>query len=116
MPRNADTSSTVHKRFAGFVVLIACSLSRGLISSCRKIWIGWWTGRGELGGGVFGVPSLSFGHGAQQQHRPGWYIGVSRCGAFPPVGPAIYAVGGLDAGGFEELPNKCAAFGAVVVE
>jgi hypothetical protein len=25
-------------------------------------------------------------------------------------------VGGVDAGGLEELPNECAAFGAVVVE
>jgi hypothetical protein len=69
-----------------------------------------------LGGGVFGVPSLSFGDGVQEQDGPGWHVGVGGCGALPPVWPVFGAVGGVDAGGFEKLPNKFAAFGAVVVE
>ena len=36
------------------------------------------------------------------------------CGAFPSVGPVVWAVGGLDAGGMEELLNECATFGAVI--
>lgn len=67
-------------------------------------------------GGVFCVPSLSFGDGTQEQHGPGWDVGVGGCGAFPPVGPVLGAVCGLDAGLLEELPNEFAAFGAVVVE
>ena len=36
--------------------------------------------------------------------------------AFPQVGSVFGAVGGLDAGLFEELPNEFAALGAVVIE
>jgi hypothetical protein len=32
------------------------------------------------------------------------------------VGAVLYAVGGLDAGGVEELPNELASFGAVIIE
>ncbi len=67
-------------------------------------------------GGVFGFPSLSFGDGVQEQDGPGWDVGVGGCGAFPPVGAVLGAVGGLDAGLLEELPNECAAFGAVVIQ
>jgi hypothetical protein len=35
---------------------------------------------------------------------------------FPEVWPVLGAVGGLDAGLLQELPNKCAAFGAVIIE
>jgi hypothetical protein len=87
-----------------------------LITSCRKIWIRWWAGRGELGSGVFGFPPLSFGDGLQEQHRPRRDVGIGGCRAFPSVGPVVRTVGGLDAGGVEELPNEFAAFGAVVVE
>jgi hypothetical protein len=69
-----------------------------------------------LGSGVFGFPSLSFGDGLQQQHGSGWDVGVGGCGAFPLIRAVLRAVGGLDAGLLEELPNKFAAFGAVVVE
>jgi hypothetical protein len=62
--------------------------------------------------GVLGFPSLAFGDGMQEQHGSGWDVGVGGCGAFPLVG----AVGGLDAGLLEELPNECAAFGAVIVQ
>ena len=95
--------------------LSPCRCSRGLIASCRTV-AGWWSVRGELGGGVFGFPSLSFGDGVQEQHGSGWDVGVGGCGAFPLVGPVLGAVGGLDAGGFEELPNEFAAFGAVVIQ
>jgi hypothetical protein len=69
-----------------------------------------------LGGGVFGFPSLSFRDGVQQQHRPGWDVQVSGCGPFPQGGSVLWAVGGLDASLFKELPNEFAAFGAVVVQ
>jgi hypothetical protein len=69
-----------------------------------------------LGGGVFGFPSLSFGDGVEEQDGSGWDVGVGGCGAFPPVGPVVGAVGGVDAGLLKQLPNKFAAFGAVVVE
>jgi hypothetical protein len=69
-----------------------------------------------LGGGVFGVPSLSFGDGADEQYGPGWDVGVGGCGAFPLIGAVLRAVGGLNTGGLEELPNEFAAFGAVVRE
>jgi hypothetical protein len=77
---------------------------------------GWWPGRGELSGGVFGFPSLAFSNGMQQQHRPWWHVGVGGGGAFPPVRAVVGAVGGLDAGGLEELPYEFAAFGAVIIE
>ena len=67
-------------------------------------------------GGVFGFPSLSLCDGVQQEQRPGWHIGISRCGAFPHVRSVLGAVRGLDTGLFEELPNGCAAFGAVVFQ
>jgi len=76
----------------------------------------WWLGGGELGGGVFGFPSLSFGDGVEEQDGSWWDVGVGGCGAFPHVRSVVGAVGGLDAGGVEELPNECAAFGAVVIE
>ena len=76
----------------------------------------WWTVGRELGGGVFGFPSLSFGDGVQQQDGPGWDMGIIRSGTFPPVGPVLHSVGGLDTGLFEELPNELATFGFVVVE
>jgi hypothetical protein len=69
-----------------------------------------------LRGGVFGFPSLSFCNGAEEEDGPGRDVGVGRCGAFPLTGTVLRAVGGLDACGFEELPNEFAAFGAVVVE
>jgi hypothetical protein len=75
-----------------------------------------WAGDGELRGGVLGFPSLSFGDGLQQQDGPGWDVGVGGCGAFPPVGPPLGAVAGLDAGGLEELPNEFPTFGTMVVE
>jgi hypothetical protein len=78
--------------------------------------VAWWAVGGELGGGVFGFPSLSFGDGVQQQDRPGWHVGINGCGAFPPVGPVLGAVARLNACGFEELPNECAALGAVIIE
>src|SRR6185312_15849258 len=77
--------------------------SCGLIGSCRMVWVGWWAGGGELGGGVFGFPSLSLRDRVQQQ-GPGWHVGVGGCGAFPQVGPVPGAVGGVDADGLEELP------------
>lgn len=46
----------------------------------------------------------------------GWDVGVCGCGAFPLVGAVLGAVGGLDAGGVEELPNEFAPFGAVIIE
>jgi hypothetical protein len=73
-------------------------------------------GSGELGGGVFGFPSLSFRDGLQEQEGSGWDVGVGRSGAFPHVGTVLGAVGGLDAHGFKELPNKRAALGPVVVK
>jgi hypothetical protein len=69
-----------------------------------------------LGGGVFGFPSLSFGDGKQEEHRSGWDVGVGWGGAFPPVRSVVGAVGGVNTGGFEELPYECAAFGAVIIE
>ena len=69
-----------------------------------------------MGGGVFGFPSLSFGDGVQQQDRSGWHVAISGCGAFPPVGPVLGAVAWLNACGFEELPNECAALGTVIIE
>jgi hypothetical protein len=87
-----------------------------LIAACRTLFVAWWAVGGELGGGVFGFPSLSFGDGVQQQDRPGWHVGINGCGAFPPVGPVLGAVARLNACGFEELPNECAALGAVIIE
>ncbi|PZS23059.1 MAG: hypothetical protein DLM60_03300, partial [Pseudonocardiales bacterium] len=98
------------------VWLILVPLSGGLIAGCRTVFVGWWAVGGELGGGVFGFPSLSFGDGAKQQHGPGWDVGVSGVRAFPPVRPVLRAMRGLDADLFEELPNEFAAFGAVVIE
>jgi hypothetical protein len=78
--------------------------------------VGWWSGRGELGGGVVGFPSLSFGDGSKEQHGPWWYVGVGGGGAFPLVGPVVGSVGGVDAGGVKELPNKFATLSAVVIQ
>src|SRR5262249_7569054 len=89
-------------------------LSGGLIVSCRIV-AGWLAG-GELGGGVFGFPPLSFGDGLEQQHWSGRDIRVGGCEAFPEVGPVLGAVGGLDAGGVEELPNEFGTFGPVVLQ
>jgi hypothetical protein len=47
------------------------------------VWFAWWVAGGELGGGVFGFRSLSFGDGLQQQDGTRWKVGVSGCGAFP---------------------------------
>jgi hypothetical protein len=69
-----------------------------------------------LGGGVFDVPSLSFGDGADEQYGPGWDVGVVGCGAFPLIRAVLRAVGGLNTGGLEELPYEFAAFGAVIIE
>jgi hypothetical protein len=77
-----------------------------LIAGCRTVSVGWWLATGELGGGVFGFPSLSFSDGVQQQHRPGWHVGVGGCGAFPHVRTALGAVRGLNASCFEKLPNE----------
>jgi hypothetical protein len=82
---------------------------------CRTA-VGWWVATGKSSGGVFGFPSLSFGDGLQEQYGPGWDVGVGGCRSFPLVGPVLGTVGGLDAGLLEQLPNKFAAFGAVVVE
>jgi hypothetical protein len=67
--------------------------------------VGWWcwAGGGELGGGVFGFPSLSFGDGVEEQNGSGWDVGVGGGGAFPLEGPVVGAVGRVDAGGVEEL-------------
>ena len=75
-----------------------------------------WFAKGELGGGVFGFPSLSFSDGLQQQHRPRWHVRVVGCGAFPLVGPIAGTVRGLDTDAFEELPNECATLGPVVIQ
>ena len=75
-----------------------------------------WAGGGELGGGVFGFPSLSLRDRVQQQQGPGWHIGVGRCDAFPQVGPVTGAVGGLDADCFQELPNELPTLGTMIVE
>jgi hypothetical protein len=77
---------------------------------------GWWPVRGELSGGVFGFPPLSFSDGVQQQHRSGWDVGVGWGGTFPPVRSVVGAVGGVNTGGLEELPYEFAAFGAVIIE
>jgi hypothetical protein len=98
-----------------FSIASSCTGSRGLIAGCRRV-AGWWVAGGELGGGVFGFPSLSFGDGSQEQHWPGWDVGVGGCRAFPLVRTVLGAVSGLDACGFEELPNEFAAFGAVIIE
>jgi hypothetical protein len=76
----------------------------------------WCAAGGKLRGGVFGFPSLSFGDGVQEQQSSGWDVGIGGCGSFPPIGPVLEAVAGLDAGGFEELPNKGAALSPVIVE
>jgi hypothetical protein len=76
----------------------------------------WWVVSGELGGGVFGFPSLSLGDGVQQQDRSCWYVGVGGGGAFPQIGAVLGTVGGVDPGPLEELPNEFAAFGAVVLQ
>ena len=52
----------------------------------------------------------------EQQHWPGWDVGVVGCEAFPLVRPVLGAVGRLDAGFCEELPNEFTAFGAVVMQ
>ena len=78
--------------------------------------VGWWVAGGELGGGVFGFPSLSLRDGMQQQHRPGWDVRVGGGGAFPQVRPVLGTVSGLDPGLLEELPNKFAALGPVVLQ
>jgi hypothetical protein len=85
-----------------------------LIVNCRTV-AGWFADA-QLRGGVFGFPPLSLRDGVQQQHGPGWDVGISRCGAFPHVRPVLDAVGGLDSCLFEELPNEGGAFGAVVIE
>jgi hypothetical protein len=84
-----------------------------LIASCRTV-AGWFT-YSQLRGGVFGVPSLSFGDGVQQQHGSRWHVGVGGCGSFPPVRPVSGAVRGLDTRSFEELPNECAAIGPMII-
>ena len=86
-----------------------------MIGSCRTVFE-WCATGGQLGGGVLGFPSLSFGNGAQEQDGAWGDVGVGGCWPFPYVRPVVRAVGGLDADGFKELPNECAAFGAVVIE
>jgi hypothetical protein len=66
--------------------------------------------------GVLGFPPLSLGDGMQEQHRPGWDVRIGGGGAFPPVRPVLGSVRGLNTGLLEELPNECAALGAVVIE
>jgi hypothetical protein len=87
-----------------------------LITGGRTVVVGWWAVGGELGGGVFGFPSLSFRHGFQEQQGPGRDVGVGGCRAFPQVRPVLEAVGGLDPRLLEQLPNKFAAFGSVVIQ
>lgn len=77
---------------------------------------GRWPVRGELGGGVFSFPALSFSDGVQQQHRPGWHVGIGGGGTFPPVRSVVGAVGRLDAGLVEELPYEFAPFSAVIIK
>jgi hypothetical protein len=89
-------------------------LSGGLID-CRTVFAGWWVAGGELGGGVFGFPSLSLGDRMQEEDGSGWYVGVGGCEAFPPVGTVLGALGRLDTSLFEELPNKFAALGTMVI-
>ena len=69
-----------------------------------------------MGGGVFGFPSLPFGDCLEEQDGSRWDVGVGGCGAFPLVGAVLETVGGVDAGGFEELPNEFGPFCAVIVE
>ena len=52
----------------------------------------------------------------QEKKRAGWDVGVGGCGSFPPVGAVLGAVGGLDVGGLEELPNEFAAFGTMIIQ
>jgi hypothetical protein len=37
-----------------------------LIAGYRTLFLAWWAIGSELGGGVFGFPSLSFGDGEQE--------------------------------------------------
>ena len=69
-----------------------------------------------MSGGVFRFPSLSFGDGLEEQHGPGWDVGIIGCWSFPPVRAVLHGVDRLNAGLFEQLPNKFAAFGTVIVE
>jgi hypothetical protein len=85
-----------------------------LIARCRTV-AGWFTDS-QLRGDVFGVPSLSFGDGVQQQHGPRWHVGIRGCRAFPHITPVLRAVRGPDTDSFEELPNKRAALGSVVIQ
>jgi hypothetical protein len=102
---------------SGSVRIIFRLFSRGLISGFRTV-AGWWRQSvcGELGGGVFGFPSLSFGDGVEQQDGSWWDVGVGGAGSFPEVRAVLRAVGRLDANGFEELPDKVGPFGAVVIQ
>jgi hypothetical protein len=77
--------------------LIFVHSSRSLITNCRVYFV-WWTVGGELGGGVFGFPSLSFGDGMQEQQGPGWDVGVCGCRTFPEIGPVLGTISGSDAG------------------
>ena len=88
--------------------------SGGLITSCRTV--ARRVPNRQLGGGVFGFPSLSLSDGLQEQDGSGWNVGVGGCGAFPLVRPVLRAVGWLDTGCFEQLPNKFAPLGAVIGE
>src|SRR6185312_378126 len=67
------------------LLLIRPLLSRSLIADCRTV-VEWWVAGDELGGGVFGFPSLSFGDGLEEEAGGGWDGGVGGCGSFPPVG------------------------------
>ena len=86
-----------------------------MIVGCRTV-AGWWLAGRELRGGVFGFPSLSFGDGLHEQDGSRRYVWVGGCGAFPQVWPVVGAVGGVDAGLLQELPNKFAALCAVIIE
>jgi hypothetical protein len=69
-----------------------------------------------LGGGVLGVPPLSFSDGPQEENWSGWYVWVGGRGAFPLVWPVLGAVGGVNASILEELPYEFATFGAVIIQ
>src|ERR1700709_831038 len=91
-------------------------LSRGLITNCRTVCVGRWIAVSKLGGGVFGLPSLPFSDGLEQQDGPGRYIGVGRCGAFPHVRTVLRALRRVDTGCFKQLPNELAPLSAVIGE
>ena len=71
--------NVLHRPQPGLISIVAPPLG-GLIVElpdglCRAVIV-----RGELGGGVFGFPSLSFGDGLQQQDGTWWDSGSAGAG------------------------------------